>query len=103
MACQILVCHDRYPGRSPLSLFDRIPLKCPIDGGNSQVHSVMLAPSPHGNDHCLESGTFDFVQVVGITENETIYAKSHGGPQLVDLLKAANAFPVTDPARDSVC
>ena len=59
----------------------------------------MLAPSPYGTEQHLESGTFDFVQVVGITEEEALYANEDGGPKLLDRLSAANAFPVTDPKR----
>lgn len=103
MACHILVCHGRYPERAPLGVFDRVPLKCPIDGHDSKLRSVMLAPSPHGSDHHLESGTFDFVQVTGITEAEAIYAKENGGPELLELLTNANAFPVTEPTRHSIC
>jgi len=103
MACQILACHGRYPGRPPLSVFDRIPLRCAIDGRDSSVRTVMLAPSPYGIEQQLESGTFDFVQVVGITEEEALYAKENGGPTLLDRLKNAQAFPVTDPRRANLC
>lgn len=102
MACQILACHGRFPGRPPLGLFDRIPLRCAIDGRDSRLRSVMLAPSPYGTEQQLESGKFDFVQVVGIAEEEALYAKDNGGPKLLELLKEAHAFPVTDPARRSV-
>lgn len=103
MACQILACHGRYPGRPPLSVFDRISLRCTIDGRDSDLRTVMLAPSPYGSDHQLESGKFDFVQVVGITEAEALYANENGGPKLLDRLNEAHSFPVTDPARSNLC
>lgn len=102
MACQILVCHGRYPDQTCLSVFDRVPLRCALNGRDSKLRSVMLAPSPHGSEHHLESGTFEFIQVVGITEEEALFAKEHGGPKLLVLLEKENAFPVTDPARPSV-
>jgi|GEM_PF-566989 len=103
MAFQILVCHGRYPGRPSLNEFDRIPLRCAIDGRDSRLRSVMLAPSPHGGKQQLESGTFDFLQVVGITEEEALFARQEGGPKLLERLAAAQAFPVTDPMRSSLC
>jgi hypothetical protein len=63
----------------------------------------MLAPSPYGTGHQLESGKFDFVQVVGITEGEALYANENGGPKLLDRLNEAQAFPVTNPRRASLC
>jgi hypothetical protein len=103
MACQILACHGRYPGRPPLSVFDRIPLRCAVDGHESNLRTMMLAPSPYGTEQQLESGTFDFVHVVGITEAEALAAKENGGPKFLALLKESHAFPVTDPTRDNLC
>ena len=63
----------------------------------------MLAP-PTGfpREAQLESGPFDFFQLVGITEAEAAYARAHDGPALVEILQAHRAFPVTNPDRGSV-
>lgn len=56
MACQILACHGRYPGRPPLSIFDRIPLRCAIDRRDSSLRTVMLAPAPMGSNSSWNPG-----------------------------------------------
>jgi len=50
----------------------------------------------------LESGSFELLRVVGITDKEAAFARSNGGDALLDLLRSQSAFPVTDPARCSV-
>lgn len=103
MTFQILLCHDRYPGSDPLSDFDRIPLRAPIRPGHSILTHLMLAPpSRFPREMQLESGTFDFYQVVGITEAEAAYARANDGPALLKLLVSHGYFPVTDPDRTEV-
>jgi len=100
---QILICHGRYPGRDPLSDFDRIPLRGSIRPEPSVLSWLMLAPPAHFQRRAqLESGPFDFYQVVGISEAEAAYARAHGGPVLLELLTAHGFFPVTDPDRTEV-
>ena len=103
MTFQILLCHNRYPGRAPLSDFDRIPLRGPIRPTHSILTFLMLAP-PSGfpREARLDSGTFDFYQVVGISEAEAKFGRSHDGKALLELLVAHNYFPVTDPDRSEV-
>jgi hypothetical protein len=50
----------------------------------------------------LESGAFDFFQVVGISEAEAAFARSHDGSALLKLLIKSGQFPVTDPNRTEV-
>lgn len=50
----------------------------------------------------LHYGVFEFYELVGITEAEATYARDHDGPELVELLRAQGAFPVTNPDRTSV-
>jgi len=45
MSFQILLCHGRYPGREPLSDYDRLPLRGPIRSEPSALPYLMLAPS----------------------------------------------------------
>lgn len=100
---QILLCHGRYSGKEPLTDFDRIPLREPIRGQSSSLTWLMLAPPP-GIDRIakLDSGTFDFYQVVGITEGEAQYARSHDDQALIELLTTHGCFPVTDPDRNEI-
>ena len=103
MTFQILLCHGRYPGREPLSDFDRIPLRGSIRPEPSALTYLMLAPPTRFlREAQLESGSFDFYQVVGISEAEAAYARSHDGPALLELLVAHDYFPVTDPDRSEV-
>jgi len=105
MTFQILLCHGRYPGREPLSDFHRLPLRCPINFENSALTHLMLAPpspSRFPREAHLDSGPFDFYQVVGISEAEAAYARSHDGPALLDLLVAHECFPITDPIRQEI-
>jgi Suppressor of fused protein (SUFU) len=103
MAAQILLSHGGFPGRSPLGDFDRVPLHVPIFPGHPLLTRLMLAP-PTGfpREAQLESGPFQFYQVVGISEAEAAHARLRGGPALLELLVANNYFPVTDPDRPEV-
>ena len=100
MVCQILICSGQYPGRKPLSDFDRVRLGVPIWPEQRLLTHLMLAP-PTGfpRKAQLESGPFDFYQVVGISESEAAHARSHSGTELLQLLVERDYFPVTDPER----
>jgi hypothetical protein len=103
MAYQILLFHDRYPGHYPLATFDRLPLRSSIWDKASEIQTLMLAPPDAGPGiQRLESGSFSLVHVVGITEAEAAYARAHDGVALLEQLRAEEAFPVTDPARQSI-
>lgn len=103
MTFQILLCHGRYPGREPLGDFDRIPLGGPICPGQSLLTYLMVAPpSRFPRMAELESGAFDFYQLVGISESEAEFARARDGPALLELLDAQGCFPVTDPDRNEV-
>jgi|SRR6185437_11104229 len=103
MAYQILLCHGRYPGREPLGLFDRLPLRGPVWDDESEIQFLMLAPAdPSVGTQQLASGSFELLRVIGITDAEATFARAHGGDALIERLRAAAAFPVTDPRRRSV-
>jgi hypothetical protein len=103
MTFQILLCHGRYPRRGPMSDFDRVPLRASIRPEHSVLTFLMLAPPAHfPREVQLESGSFDFYQVVGISDAEAAYARSDDGPALLDLLIEHGYFPVTDPDRSEV-
>ncbi len=101
MTFQILLCHGRYPGREPLSDYDRLPLRGPIREGDSALtHLTLAEPVGFARSVQLASGSFVFYQVVGITEAEAAHARQHGGRSLIEALTAAGHFPVTDPDRE---
>ena len=50
----------------------------------------------------LESSPFEFSQLVGITEAEAGYARSHDEVALVEILRAHGGFPMTNPDRQNV-
>ena len=103
MCFQILLCHGRYRDRTRLADFDRIPLRGPIGPTPSALTRLMLAP-PSGFPRVaeLQSGDFDFYQLVGISDEEATFARTHGGPALLKLLSAHGYFPITDPDRDDL-
>lgn len=103
MAFQILLFHDRYPGREPLSEYDRVPLRGPISLDPSEIQWLILAPpESYPARFELESGWVDLLAVFGATDAETALAREQGGDKLVQMLKPHGAFPVTDPKRKSV-
>jgi hypothetical protein len=103
MTFQILICHGRFSGRGPLSDFDRIPLHGPIWPESSMLTCLMLAPPKKLPRIChLDSGSFDLYQIVGISDGERDYAKSHGGPALLEMLLKNDFFPITDPNRAEI-
>jgi hypothetical protein len=103
MAYQILLYHGRYPGHEPLGDFDRLPLRSPIGDEPSDVQFLMIAPcGKELSPQQLESGSFEFLRVVGITDAEVQYARAVGGGALLDRLREVNAFPVTCATRPTV-
>jgi len=63
---------------------------------------MLAPPSGFARRAELESGPFDFYQVVGITEAEAGFARTHDGAALVEKLTSGGGFPVTDPGRHSL-
>jgi len=103
VAFQLLLAAGRYPGKSLLAIWDRVPLRSPIDGKTSQLTWLLLAPATgFAGVQQLPSGQFQFIQFVGITENEAEYARASGSPELFRMLLAERAAPVTDPNRGSI-
>jgi hypothetical protein len=100
VAFQILLGHGRYPGRPLLNLWDRIPLRSPIDGAASLLTNILVSP-PLGfeGQHKLLSGSFEFLNLLGITEPEKKHAQTNDGQALFEILRKHNAAPITDPAR----
>lgn len=103
MTYQILLCHGRYLERKPLIDFNRVAFGGAICPGKSALTRLMLAPpSRFPREAQMDSGSFDFYQVVGISEAEAAFGRSQGGAALLELLVANGYFPVTDPSRKEV-
>ena len=100
MVFQILLCHGRFPGKEPLGDYHRLPIGGPIRSEASELTYLMMAPPAwlEGKGK-LESGRFDFYQVVGITEAEAAFAREKGGDVLVAELARAGVGLVTMPER----
>jgi len=103
VAFQILLNAGRFPGKDLLKEGDRIPLRAPINGADSELTSVLVTASPDfGGIQQIPSGRFEFLQFVGITQDEVEFAKANGSDSLFRQLMNAKVAPVTDPARNSI-
>src|SRR5262245_38877729 len=106
VAFEICLAHGRFPGRSVLELWDRIPLRAPIDGKSSRLDFLLVAPATgFEGTHSIPSGKFEFLSFLGITEDEASFAREYGGDRLYPLLLLLlqkGAAPVTCPQRGSV-
>ncbi|HKW48356.1 MAG TPA: suppressor of fused domain protein [Gemmatimonadaceae bacterium] len=104
IAFEILLAAGRYPGRERLGRYDRLPLRSPITfTGDSLLRFLLIAPtSSPASFFQLESGQVELMTLVGITEDEAEFARTHGGDMLVEQLQRDGAFPVTLPERHSV-
>ena len=104
LAFELLLSHGRYPGREPLGVGDRIPLRGPIvPGTDSELTWLLLCPPARFPDRCaLDSGHFALLELVGATEAEAALSRDQGLSELLPLLEARGARAVTDPARRCV-
>ena len=103
VAFQILLSVGRFPGKALLGIWDRVPLRAPIDGLSSALNWVLLTPHPlFQGPQQLPSGRFQFIHFVGVTEDEAEYARKNGGDELLKLLTLRNVGPATDPMRKTV-
>jgi Suppressor of fused protein (SUFU) len=102
MAFQILLENGCYPGRDPLTPYDRIPIRASITPESSDLRWLILAPPVSFPSRFeLASGSVELYEVFGATDDEATYAREHGGDELVEILARVGGFPVTDPRRKS--
>ena len=101
LAYQVLLAHGRLGDYSPLDYGHRLPAGGPVDGStSSELTCLAIAkPTHYPSSAQLPSGKFDFLHVVGITEQERDFAKATSTGELIAQLMSNRAFPVTDPAR----
>lgn len=103
-AFEILLAHERFPGRDRLAPGARIPLGAPIiAGSDSQLKWLLVVPPmPDRASFDLESGRAEFLNVVGITDGEAKFAREQGAELLFEQLRNHGALWVTDPKRGSL-
>jgi hypothetical protein len=102
MAFQILLAHQRYPGREMLSAYDRIPLKAPLVGDSKLTFLIIAPPVGVPATVQLESGRFEFFHLAAVTDSEAAFAREIGGPELLQAHVLAGHYPVIDPNRNEL-
>lgn len=103
VAFQILLSVGRFPGKGLLQAWDRVPLRAPVDGISSALTWIFLVPSPNfGKLQRVPTGRFQFLQFIGVTEDEADYARNSVGDKMLALLTQRSAAPVTDPNRHTI-
>jgi hypothetical protein len=99
LAFNILLVHGRYGDSAPLDYWHSVPLGGSITCDSVLTHLLIALPNNYPAQFSLASGKVDLLHMVGITEKERDYAKTHGSEALLELLKESGVFPVTDPDR----
>lgn len=98
VAFNILVSIGNYGDKPLIDYGDRIPYAI-----EPNIKSMMIVtPNDYPESFDLKSGRVDFLQVVGITEDELDHAKDEGSDALAKLLLAKNKSFITDSERASV-
>lgn len=102
MAMQILAAQELVAG-GLLEPFDRVPLGRTIDkSGDSSVRNLLILPPEHVPAQAqLDSGIFDLLLCVGITDAEVQFARAQDGPGLQKVLMHHGYIPVTHAHRPS--
>jgi hypothetical protein len=103
LAYQLLLAGGRFGTARVIETWARIPLNGAIDGVSSELTHLMACPAAAATDYLqLDSGKFSLLQLVGTTDAEIQFAREHSGEDLLALMKARGAYPVTDPSRASI-
>ena len=104
LAYDILLAHGRFGEASALDYGDRVPLGGPINGDPTSTlrYVAVCQPTHYPGSFRVASGQVDLLHLVGITESERDHARQHGTSELVALLMAAGAYPVTEPSRRTI-
>lgn len=101
MALELLLSSGRI-GNGPLGLYDRIPLKEPIDWVEGHAVQNLISVPSRWPDFALPSGGVMFVQFIGVTDAERDFAKDTGIEALLSKLAATEVHPVVVPDRSAV-
>jgi len=104
LAFDILLAAGRFPGREFIGLYDRIPLRAPLNGDPSCVlrNLVMTEPEDIPGEFQLPSGRVLLTGFTAISDEELKVAKQSGSETLINRLRATGFHPVNDPHRRSL-
>jgi len=104
LAYDLLLTAGHFGDRPPLGEGDRIPLNSPIDDieGCLIRNAIVSVPSELPLGFVLPSGKVGFFTLTGVTDAEIAFAKSQDTDVLIERLRTASQYPVTDPGRASV-
>jgi hypothetical protein len=104
LAFDILLSVGHFEGRGPFEEFDTIPLRSPINGKEPCLirNAIVSRPESLPMEFVLPSGRVEFLTFTGVTDNEIAFAKENSSEALIDRLRAAGFYPVTDPRRSSI-
>jgi hypothetical protein len=83
----------------------RMPLNAPLNSSDSQcVLKTLLFWPPHdiSSEFQLKSGKVQLLEVIGITDAEYLFAKTHSSQDLYNQLQKLPSFPITQ-LRRSAC
>ena len=104
VAYELLISAGQITGRDAIYLGDRIPVQI-LDAQDrpSAIQMVMVAePCFVAADHSLPSGALQLVQLVGITAQEATFCRANDVAALIEKLRGADYYDVTDPWRSSL-
>jgi len=103
LAYQLLLEAGRFPGRTGLSLYDRIPLGGSLTGEPDCCLTNLVCVEAEGipEGFSLPSGEVIFAGFTAIADPELQYAKANGSEALISALRTAHCHPITDPYRKS--
>ena len=98
VAFNILLSVGKFGEKPLLEHWARIPQ--PIEPNITNL--VLGVPINYPETIELVSGKVDFLEIVGLTKEEFLYAQEYGSPAICDILKEEGIYPITDPERESV-
>ncbi len=103
VAYNILLAHGRFGDFPMLDYGHRIPLKIPNESGSdvNLTHILIVEPDHYKKSFNLVSGRVDFLHMIGITQSEYEYVKSHNSEELIQVFKKKGIYPITDRSRMS--
>ena len=104
LAFDLLLCAGCYPGKPPFTPGDRIPLRAPINGDEAcLIRNVLVTHAPdRWPGFAVPSGFVRLLTLTGATDAEIAYAKATSTDRLVEALRVANCYPVTNTGRASL-
>ncbi|MDB5554707.1 MAG: hypothetical protein JWL86_4691 [Rhizobium sp.] len=104
LAYDMLLTTGHFGDRPPIGEGDRIPLHSSINNiDGCLIRNAIVSVSselPHG--FVLPSGKVGFFTFTGVTDTEIAFAKESDPDVLIERLKTAGQYPITDPGRASV-